>query len=94
MLTGSLAPGLVALVVSGVGRVLIFTTLNTLLQTPADDDKRGRALSLYVTSFVGALTVDSLLMGFFADQMGAPPTVLIGCVGAALPFGRRRRAFA
>ncbi|SDK26905.1 Predicted arabinose efflux permease, MFS family [Catalinimonas alkaloidigena] len=95
-LSGSLVFALGALVISGVGRVMIFTCANTLLQTLSSDDKRGRVLSLYITSFMGAITVGSLLMGFFADQIGAPITVLIGGVSCLLPalfFVRRRAAF-
>ena len=95
-LTGALVPALLALMVTGVGRVLIFACSNTLLQTLAADDKRGRVLSLYITTFTGALMVGSLLMGFFAGQIGAPLTVGVGgvgCVVVGLLFGRRRGVF-
>jgi len=58
---------------------------NTILQTIADDDKRGRVMSLYIMSFMGLAPFGSLLFGGLADVIGAPYTLLIG--GACMLAG-------
>ncbi|MES2730984.1 MAG: MFS transporter [Bacteroidota bacterium] len=73
-----------ALALAGFGRTLIFTGSNTLLQTIAVSDKRGRVLSLYITMFMGALTLGSLLVGTFSDIIGAPYTIFLGGVGCLI----------
>jgi MFS family permease len=86
---------LVALLASGFGRVIVFAASNTLLQTIADDSKRGRVLSLHITLFMGAHTFGSLGVGALADLIGAPYTIALGglgCIIAALVFSRNSSA--
>lgn len=66
---------LAALVATGLGRVIIFTSSNTLLQTIAPEAKRGRVLSFYIMLFMGALSLGSFLIGLVTDLIGAPLTV-------------------
>lgn len=87
---------LLALMVAGLGRVVVFTSVNTLLQTIAVADKRGRVLSLYIMLFMGALSLGSFLVGIFADLIGAPITLFAGgagCVLVALYFGKNLASF-
>ncbi|MEM6843710.1 MAG: MFS transporter [Bacteroidota bacterium] len=72
-----LAFTLVAIALIGLGRVIVFAGTNTLLQTISEDDKRGRVLSLYITGFMGSLTLGGLLVGAIADWIGVLPTLLI-----------------
>lgn len=65
-----------ALVTTGLGRVFIFTGTNTLLQTLAPEEKRGRVLSFYIMLFMGALAVGSFGIGLITDLIGAPLTLL------------------
>jgi predicted MFS family arabinose efflux permease len=51
-------------------------SINTILQTIVDDDKRGRIMSLHVTAFIGISPLGSLLAGFVAEKIGAPKTLL------------------
>nr|MBI1230140.1 MFS transporter [Cytophagales bacterium] len=67
---------LAALVTTGLGRVFIFTGTNTLLQTLAPEEKRGRVLSFYIMLFMGALALGSFGIGLVTDWMGAPLTLL------------------
>lgn len=82
---------LVALLISGFGRVVIFTSTNTLLQTISPGDKRGRVLSLYIMLFMGSLSVGSVVIGVFTDWIGGPLTLLMGGIGLlmmAFYYGR------
>jgi len=72
-----LALTLVAIALIGLGRVIVFAGTNTLLQTIAESDKRGRVLSLYITGFMGSLTLGGLVVGAVADWIGALPTLLV-----------------
>ncbi len=62
---------------------------NTILQTIADEDKRGRVMSLYTMAFMGMAPFGSLLAGGLAEWVGAPWTLVIGgaaCIVAAAVF--------
>jgi len=72
---------------------------NTLLQTTADEDKRGRVMSLYTMAFMGVIPFGAMLMGWLAEvldahlsrpgpeyqSLGAPLVVAAG--GAVLMLG-------
>ena len=80
------------LVVTGFGMMLHLASSNTILQTIVDDDKRGRIMSLYATSFMGMSPVGSLLGGSLASHIGAPLTILVNgitCVVGAFLFTRK-----
>ncbi|WP_439482558.1 MFS transporter [Cyclobacterium plantarum] len=83
---------LLALVTTGLGRVIIFTGSNTLLQTIAPEEKRGRVLSFYIMLFMGALSLGSFLIGMLTDWIGAPFTLLIGSMGVLLMGGYYARS--
>ena len=86
--TDSLWLSLLPMALAGFGMVAMMAGCNTFLQTIADDDKRGRVMSLFVMSFMGLSPFGSLLYGAMADAVGAPATFLTGgvlCViGAAI----------
>ncbi len=71
--------------VIGFGMVVQLAASNTILQTIADDDKRGRVMSIFVMSFMGLAPFGSLLFGGLADVIGAPYTLLMG--GACVLVG-------
>jgi MFS family permease len=54
------------------------TTINTLVQQLADDDKRGRVMSLFNLAWAGFVPLGGIWMGTVADAGGAPLTVQIG----------------
>jgi MFS family permease len=83
---------LVLMAVSGVGMMLHMNSCNTVLQTIADEDKRGRIMSFYTVAFRGSLPFGSLMAGSFAALVGAPYTLMIGglcCILGALMFARQ-----
>ncbi|HEY7115859.1 MAG TPA: MFS transporter [Tepidisphaeraceae bacterium] len=56
--------------VAGFGMLANFASANTLLQTLADDDKRGRVMSLFTVAFIGVAPFGNLLAGFAARHFG------------------------
>ncbi len=86
-----LSLSLVLMAVSGVGMMLHMNSANTVLQTIADEDKRGRIMSFYTVAFRGSLPFGSLMAGSFAALVGAPYTLMIGglcCILGAFWFAR------
>jgi MFS family permease len=87
--TGVLWLSLLTMALTGFGMVAMMAACNTFLQTIADDDKRGRVMSLYVMAFMGLSPFGCLLYGGIATAIGAPTTFLIGgilCVVGAAVF--------
>lgn len=76
---------LALMAVAGSAMVLQAAGTNTLLQTTADDDKRGRVMSLFTMSFMGTVPLGALALGWSAQQVGVNWAVRVGgaCVLAA-----------
>jgi predicted MFS family arabinose efflux permease len=71
---------LLVMPVVGFGMMVQMASSNTLLQTLADEDKRGRVMSLHTMALMGTLPFGSLMAGGLASQIGAPATVrVMGC---------------
>ena len=51
---------------AGYGMLMTFASSNTLLQTLADEDKRGRVMSLFTVAFIGMTPFGNLLAGGLA----------------------------
>lgn len=73
------------LAVIGFGILITSVSVNIILQTIVDDDKRGRLMSLYTTAFLGITPFGSLAAGTLAEWIGVANTLLIG--GAACAAG-------
>jgi hypothetical protein len=56
----------------------VTTSLNTVLQTLADDDKRGRLSGLFTLTWAGLIPIGGIWMGAVADIGGAPLALEIG----------------
>jgi MFS family permease len=91
-LSRTLPVSLALMVVTGFGMISQMASSNTMLQTLAEDSKRGRVLSYYTIAYRGMYPLGSLLAGSLASQIGAPGTLLIGgvccLIGGAL-FARQ-----
>ena len=77
---------------TGLGMMAHTAASNTILQTIADDDKRGRVMSFYTMALMGTAPFGSLLAGWMAKVIGTPWTIFIGgaiCLLGALVFFRR-----
>ena len=67
--------------VAGFGMMVSMAACNTILQTIAEEDKRGRLMSLYAMAFAGVAPFGSLLAGTLSTHIGAPTTLTLGgCV--------------
>jgi MFS family permease len=74
---------------AGFGMMVQMASINTILQTIVDDDKRGRVMSLYTMAFMGMAPFGSFLAGSVAHILGAPNTLRISglfCIFAAVAF--------
>ena len=73
----------------GFGMLLTFASLNTVLQTIVDDDKRGRVMSLFGISFLGIAPFGNLMGGMLASRIGERNTALfcgVACFVAGIVF--------
>jgi len=61
----------------GFGIIVTAASVNMMLQTLVDEDKRGRIVSFYATAFLGMAPVGGLIAGSLAGQFGAPATAMI-----------------
>ncbi len=68
--TSSFVPALVLAFGLGLGFMMQFTTLNTLLQTRVEDSYRGRVMGLYTLTFFGFAPFGNLLIGYLGQQWG------------------------
>lgn len=76
----------------GFGLIVTAASTNTILQTIADEDKRGRVVAIYGTCFLGTPPIGNFVAGAVAQHIGAPATLfLFGAVGtlAAAAFAMR-----
>ena len=62
---------------TGLTMVLSLSSINTMLQTIADEDKRGRVMSFYAMALMGTTPIGNLLSGTLASGIGIPYTLLI-----------------
>jgi len=79
----------ILMVFTGFHMILVMVSSNIMLQTIAEEDKRGRIISLYVLALMGTAPFGSLLAGIAANHIGAPNTLLAGgivCILASLFF--------
>ncbi len=77
---------------TGFGMIVHFNSTNAIIQTIADEDKRGRVVALYSLSFMGITPLGSLAAGFVSEYIGVPYTVFafsLVCIASALLFGSR-----
>jgi MFS family permease len=79
---------------TGFGMLQGMTASNTIIQTLAPEDKRGRVMSYYTAAFVGMAPFGSLFAGAMAHAIGAPRTVMVTgscCIAGGLWFWTRLR---
>ena len=75
---------LLLLVVIGFGMLVTSVSVNMILQTVVEDDKRGRIMSLYTAAFLGMAPFGSLAAGALADEIGIASTLTLGGLCCAL----------
>lgn len=85
----SLPLSVALMVLVGAGVIGTAASINTILQTLVDEDKRGRVMSLYTAAFLGLSPLGSLAGGQLAHGIGAPATFAVGgalCIAAAVVY--------
>jgi MFS family permease len=83
----------VLLVLIGFGMLVTSVSVNMILQTIVDDDKRGRVMSFYTVAFMGAAPFGSLAAGMLADRIGVATTLTAAgacCAAGALYLASQR----
>jgi MFS family permease len=68
---------LALMVLVGFGMMITMSSGNTMIQTIAEDDKRGRVMSFYAMAITGTAPLGSLLGGILAGAIGTPYTYLL-----------------
>jgi MFS family permease len=84
---------IVLLVIVGFGILVTSVSVNMILQTIVEDDKRGRVMSLYTAAFLGMSPFGAIAAGALADYVGVAATLTLGgvcCALAGLYLARRR----
>ena len=66
----------------GVGFTIVTSVavINTLLQQLVTDEMRGRVMSMFILSFIGAMPIGNLLAGTVSHRYGAPFALAAGGV--------------
>lgn len=62
---------------AGLSFILTAASINTVIQTIVDDDKRGRVMSIYAMAFTGMMPLGSLICGALADRMGVSGVIAL-----------------
>jgi len=85
----SLTISLLLMTITGFGMMQQMAASNTILQTIAADDKRGRVMSFYTLAILGMNPIGSLLAGAVAARIGVPATMIWAgaiCLAGAVWF--------
>jgi MFS family permease len=79
------------MLVSGFGMMTATASINTMLQTIVEPDKRGRVMAFFTTAFIGMAPLGNFSGGVIASRIGAPQSVSLAgasCLVAALCYVR------
>ncbi len=68
------------LLLAGGSSLTAIVATNTIIQTLVDDRRRGRVMSLFGMTFMGALPIGALVFGKSASAIGAPTTIVIAAM--------------
>ena len=68
----------------GFGIVCSVAVTNTLLQKLVTDEMRGRVMSMFMLSFIGAMPIGNLIAGAAAHRFGVQRTLATGGMIIAL----------
>ena len=77
-LSKNLYVALVFLFIAGFAIVCSVAVTNMLLQKLVTDEMRGRVMSMFILSFIGAWPIGNFLAGAVAERLGAPRTLALG----------------
>ena len=75
------------MVPAGFFMMLEMGASNTLIQSMAPDQLRGRVMAVYSMMFMGMAPLGALMAGVVAGRIGAPLTVALGGAGCLVAAG-------
>ena len=75
---------LALMTVAGFGVIVAAMSVNMIMQTIVEDQKRGRVMSFFTMSFLGMHPLGSLAAGALASWIGAPHTLALGGLCAVI----------
>jgi hypothetical protein len=64
--------------------LLYFSTTNTLLQTSASDEMRGRVMGIWALVFGGMMPLGGMESGLLSQAIGVPGTIAVGALVCAV----------
>ncbi len=77
-ISNQLGYSLIILFFGGLSMILSLAAINIMIQSLADEDKRGRVMSFYAMALMGTLPIGNLLAGIIASAIGIENTLFIG----------------
>jgi MFS family permease len=77
-LSTNIVVSLIFLFALGFGIVCSVAVSNTLLQTLVTDEMRGRVMSMFMLSFIGAMPIGNLIAGAASHRFGVQRTLAVG----------------
>ena len=83
-LSTNLTLSLIFLFLLGFAIVCSVAVTNTLLQKLVTDNMRGRVMSMFMLSFIGAMPIGNLIAGAASHRFGVPRTLAVGGVIIAI----------
>lgn len=92
-LSQNLALSFFLVALTGWAMISFLASANTLLQTLAEEDKRGRVISFYAMAFMGMGPFGSLFLGWLAEKISSTGALFaagIGCLAGTVYFLRDR----
>jgi len=96
-LSETLWVSLAFLALFGAGLVVTAASINTILQTLAEEDKRARIISMYVMCFLGFAPIGNFIAGALAEAIGVHWTLFscgVAVAAAGSVFALRLRSWA
>ncbi len=73
-----------AMALTGFGVIAQGATVNMMLQSMVDEDKRGRVMAIYTAMFIGAVPLGSVVLGWLGERIGATHAMLWGAAACAI----------
>jgi len=64
----------------GTAQIMVMNLANSLVQTEAADELRGRVMAIYSLVFLGLMPVGGLIAGAVAQEIGEPATVILAAL--------------
>lgn len=68
---------MILLFIAGFSMLTVIASCNTIIQSTLDERMRGRVMSLYGMSFIGAMPLGNLLSGTLASVSGVGPVLVL-----------------